>query len=199
MQSDISTRKALARVQATTRRNAAFLADQSGTDVEAATRAVNDLLGLHFGAELAGIALAGYMPMRSEISPLSIMTQHPGPVCVPVIVGAGQPLEFHRWTPEIPMVEGVFKALIPAERAPMTPRVLMVPLLAFDRNGYRLGYGGGFYDRTLEKLRRAGPVLAIGLAFDAQLCDDLPTEETDQQLDAVVTGRGVVWSGPGLR
>lgn len=194
MQNEISTRKALARAQATTRRNAAFLADQSGNDAIAAAECFNELLGIRFGADLAQIALAGYMPMRSELSPLAIMTHHPGPVCVPVIAGAGLPLEFYRWTPETKMTEGPFKALIPAERAPVTPNALIVPLLAFDRNGYRLGYGGGFYDRTLEKLRNAGPVLAIGLAFDAQICDALPVEDTDQQLDAVVTGSGVVWS-----
>ncbi|WFE76346.1 5-formyltetrahydrofolate cyclo-ligase [Roseinatronobacter sp. S2] len=194
MQSDISTRKALARAEATTRRNAAFLADQSGTDADTAAVCFNQLLSMRFGADLAGIALAGYMPMRSELSPLAIMTHHPGPVCVPVIAGAGLPLEFHRWTRETRMTEGPFKALIPAQRDPVTPKALIVPLLAFDRNGYRLGYGGGFYDRTLEKLRNAGSVLAIGLAFDAQICDALPVEDTDQQLDAVVTGSGVVWS-----
>lgn len=194
MQSDITTRKALARSQAGMRRNAAFLSDQSGRHVAAATTAFRQLLEARFGAALPEIVLAGYMPMRSEISPLSIMQGHSGPVCVPVIKGRGQPLEFHRWTVDMPMVEGTFKALIPAQSDPLTPAALIVPLLAYDSNGYRLGYGGGFYDRTLEKLRKAGPVLAVGLAFDAQFCTDLPLEETDQQLDAVVTGSGVVWS-----
>ena len=112
-------------------------------------------------AELArfkGAVLAGYMPMRTEIDPLAAMAQHTGPVCVPVITGAGQPLVFHRWTPQSVMVPGEFGALIPQVSEPLTPDVLIVPLLAFDRRGYRLGYGGGFYDRTLEGLRARGPV-----------------------------------------
>jgi 5-formyltetrahydrofolate cyclo-ligase len=69
--------------------------------------------------------------------------------------------------------------------------VLIVPMLAWDRRGYRLGYGGGFYDRTLEGLRAKGPVLAIGFAFAAQEVEAVPTEPTDQRLDAVVTEKGV--------
>ena len=141
-------------------------------------------------AELArfkGAVLAGYMPMRTEIDPLAAMAQHTGPVCVPVITGAGQPLVFHRWTPQSVMVPGEFGALIPQVSEPLTPDVLIVPLLAFDRRGYRLGYGGGFYDRTLEALRARGRAVAIGFAFAAQEMDAVPTEPTDQPLDLLVT------------
>ena len=141
-------------------------------------------------AELArfkGAVLAGYMPMRTEIDPLAAMAQHTGPVCVPVIAGAGQPLVFHRWTPQSVMVPGEFGALIPQVSEPLTPDVLIVPLLAFDRRGYRLGYGGGFYDRTLEALRARGRAVALGFAFAAQEMDAVPTEPTDQPLDLLVT------------
>ena len=67
-----------------------------------------------------------------------------------------------------------------------------MPLLAFDRRGYRLGYGGGFYDRTLERLRARHPVLAVGFAFSAQEVDEVPTEPTDQPLDAIVTEAGLI-------
>jgi 5-formyltetrahydrofolate cyclo-ligase len=90
------------------------------------------------------------------------------------------------------MVEGAFKALIPEEGAWVEPQVLIVPLLAWDARGYRLGYGGGFYDRTLEGLRAKGPVLAVGFAFSAQEVAEVPTEPTDQRLDAVVTEKGVI-------
>jgi len=70
-----------------------------------------------------------------------------------------------------------------------------VPLLAFDRAGYRLGYGGGFYDRTLAGLRAAGPVVAVGFAYAAQEVAAVPREATDARLDAVVTERGVVELG----
>jgi 5-formyltetrahydrofolate cyclo-ligase len=91
----------------------------------------------------------------------------------------------------VKLVEGVFKAMIPEDGAWVEPSVLIVPLLAFDARGYRLGYGGGFYDRTLEGLRARGPVLAVGFAFAAQEVAEVPTDATDQRLDAVVTERGV--------
>jgi len=87
---------------------------------------------------------------------------------------------------------GYLGALIPEVAEEVVPEVLIVPLLAFDRPGYRLGYGGGFYDRTLERLRARGPVTAIGFAFAAQEVDRVPTEPTDQKLDLIVTERGVI-------
>ncbi len=136
-------------------------------------------------------ALAGYMPMRTEIDPLPAMAAHPGPVCVPVIVGPGQPLRFREWSPGCVMEAGAFGALIPSEGAWIEPEVLIVPLLAFDARSYRLGYGGGFYDRTLEALRARGPRLAIGFAFAAQEVAEVPIDATDQRLDMVVTEAGV--------
>ncbi len=147
----------------------------------------------HLSALLAGFGgrvLAGYMPMRSELDPLPVMAGHDGPVCVPVVVGKGLPLVFHRWTPEAAMVEGRFGALVPAVGEPLVPEVLIVPLLAWDRRGYRLGYGGGFYDRTLEGLRAQGQVTAIGFGFAAQEVAEVPTDATDQRLDMMVTERG---------
>ena len=85
------------------------------------------------------------------------------------------------------MVVGEFQAPIPAEIEWMIPEIIIVPLVAWDVRGGRLGYGGGFYDRTLEGLRNRGPVLAIGFAFNAQQADDLPLEPSDQLLDMIVT------------
>jgi len=90
------------------------------------------------------------------------------------------------------MVMGTFGAMIPATGDWIEPEVLIVPLLAFDRRGFRLGYGGGFYDRTIEALRAKGPVTAIGFAFAAQEVDEVPTEPTDQRLDLIVTEQGVI-------
>mgnify|MGYP002621762116 CR=1 FL=1 len=78
----------------------------------------------------------------------------------------------------------------------MVPDVVIVPLVAFDLRGGRLGYGGGFYDRTLEGLRQRGKVTAIGYAFDAQQADDLPLETTDQPLDMIVTETRVLRINP---
>lgn len=136
--------------------------------------------------------LAGYMAMRTEIDPMPAMAAHQGPVGVPVILGAGQALKFREWAPGCALVEGAFKAMIPAEGAWIEPEVLIVPLVAFDTRGYRLGYGGGFYDRTLEVLRAKRPTLAVGFAFAAQEMEAVPIEPTDQRLDVIVTERGVL-------
>ncbi len=173
--------KAAARKAAYATRKAAFAGGQG----EAAA---------HLAAVLAphaGKVLSGYMPMRTEIDPLPAMAAHPGPVCVPVIIGKGVPLRFRRWAPGCVVVEGEFGALIPAEGEWLEPEVLIVPLLAWDRQGYRLGYGGGFYDRTLEMLRATGPRLAIGYAFAAQEVAEVPIDATDERLDLIVTEAGV--------
>ncbi len=141
-----------------------------------------------------GVPVASYMAMRSEIDPTPAMEEavaH-GPVGVPVIMGPGQPLRFRCWEPGVAMVDGGFGALIPQTGDWMIPEIVIVPLVAFDRAGGRLGYGGGFYDRTLEGLRARGPVLAVGFAWSAQEEQALPLESTDQPLDLIVTEAGVI-------
>lgn len=149
---------------------------------------------LEYLAPFRGQVLAGYMPIRTEVDPRPLMADwgETGVVGVPVITGAGEPLEFHRWTPTAVMVDGPFGAPVPEAADPVIPQVVIVPMVAFDRDGGRLGYGGGFYDRTLEKLRRDGEVHAVGLAFAAQEAEGLPRERTDQLLDAVVTENGAM-------
>ena len=144
-----------------------------------------------------GVPLAGYMAMRTEIDPTAAMEEASahGPVGVPVIRGAGQPLQFRTWTPGCAMVAGEFGAAIPEVGDWMTPEIVIVPLVAFDRTGGRLGYGGGFYDRTLEGLRAKRPTLAIGFAYARQEAAGLPLEATDQPLDMVVTEGGVIEFG----
>lgn len=174
----VAEEKAAARKAAFERRKAA---QEAGRDAEAQSR-------LHrWLTPYAGRALSGYMPIRTEIDPRPVMADWTGPVCVPVILEPGQPLAFHRWRPGCDLVEGPFGALVPAVADPVVPEILIVPLLAFDRSGHRLGYGGGFYDRTLAALRHAGPVIAIGFAYAAQEAAALPREETDVRLDAIVT------------
>ena len=180
---DMSDPKAAARTAAFARRKAAFAAGQGQ-----AAEILADVLSAHQGK-----ALAGYMPMRTEIDPLPAMSAHQGLVGVPVIVAAATPLKFREWGPGVAMVAGDFGALIPEEGAWVTPQVVIVPLLAFDARGFRLGYGGGFYDRTLQGLRAKGPVLAIGFAFEAQEVDAVPIDAFDQKLDLVVTEKGPRW------
>jgi len=141
-----------------------------------------------------GVPLAGYMPIRSEIDPLPAMAEAAahGPVAVPVIAGAGLPLDFSLWEPGCALREGPFGAMVPEVDRFIEPEILIVPLVAFDRAGGRLGYGGGFYDRTLERLRHRRPTLAIGFAYAAQEAEGLPLEPTDQPLDMVVTEAEVI-------
>ena len=151
----------------------------------------------HLSSVLAGyrgVPLAGYAQMRTEIDPTPAMEEASthGAVCLPVIEGAGQPLRFRAWTPDCRMVAGEFGAAIPETGDWITPEILIVPLVAFSRSGGRLGYGGGFYDRTLEMLRAVKPTLAVGFAYVAQEQPDLPLESTDQSLDLIVTEKGVI-------
>ena len=173
--------KAAFRTAAYATRKQAYAAGQGQ-----AAELLADVLAAH-----SGKTLSGYMPMRTEINPLPAMAAHQGPVCVPVIMARAHPLRFREWTPGCAMVPGEFGALIPADGAWLDPQILIVPLLAFDARGYRLGYGGGFYDRTLQALRARGPVMAIGFAFAAQEVAEVPIEATDQKLDMIVTENGV--------
>jgi len=176
---DLVTLKSEARRAAFARRKAAQAACGPG----AAGRLSEVLAGYR------GVPLAGYMAIRSEIDPLPAMEEAAahGPVCVPVILGAGQPLKFASWEPGAAMKAGPFGAMIPEAEEFIDPEILIVPLVAFDLRGGRLGYGGGFYDRTLAGLRAARPTLVIGFAYGAQQADDLPLEPTDQPLDMIVT------------
>lgn len=141
-----------------------------------------------------GLPMAGYMPIRTEIDPLPSMEKISfyGKVGVPVIQGANEPLLFAEWTPCIEMIEGQFGAKVPKSKNFFTPELLIVPLVAFDRQGGRVGYGGGFYDRTLEKLKMDKPVLAVGFAYSCQEIEQVPLEMTDQSLDFVITERAVL-------
>jgi len=109
--------------------------------------------------------------------------------------GAATPLRFRIWEPGCLMIAGEFGAQIPESGDWMEPEIVIVPLVAFDRNGGRLGYGGGFYDRTLEMLRAKRPTLAIGFAYEAQEDAGLSLEQTDQPLDLIVTEAGVLNAG----
>ncbi len=174
--------KARARTAAFARRKAAHAA---GGATAAAAHLARALAPHH------GRCLAGYLPIRTEIDPRPVMAGWSGEVCVPVVAGPGQPLAFRRWVPGGGLVAGAFGVMIPEADVPAVPDVLIVPLAAFDGAGYRLGYGGGFYDRTLAALRPVRPIFAVGFAYAAQEAADLPREATDAPLDAIVTEAGI--------
>jgi 5-formyltetrahydrofolate cyclo-ligase len=138
--------------------------------------------------------IAGYLPFRSEIDPLPAMMALHGldyRVCVPEILCPGRPLAFRAWTPGCRTYQGPYGVPVPEGGEVLDPDLLLVPLLAFDARCYRLGYGGGFYDRTLAVRRAAGPLTAIGFAYAAQQVDNVPHGPDDQHLDAVVTEAGL--------
>ena len=176
-------RKTALRAEAKRRRAEAAAAPDAGAALSARV-----LAGV---PPAAGAAVSCYWPMGSEIDTRPLMTalQARGhAVGLPVMEGRGRPLRFRAWTPGTALEPGGFGTRIPgAGAAEVVPDYLLVPLLAFDRAGFRLGYGGGFYDRTLQALRAAGPRLAVGVAFAGQELPAVPREATDERLDWIVT------------
>ncbi|GAA0526219.1 5-formyltetrahydrofolate cyclo-ligase [Rhizomicrobium palustre] len=156
------------------------------------------------GARLAAFAselpissgvVSGYCACRSEADPKALMAALASRglhLALPVIVQKAAPLRFHRWQEGDELVLHRFGVAEPLPTADIVePDVLLVPLLAFDDAGYRLGYGGGFYDRTLAALRAKKPITAIGIAYAGQRIDHLPRDAYDQRLDAVLTEEGL--------
>lgn len=143
--------------------------------------------------------VAGYWARGDEadLMPLLSILAARGVACaLPVVVGRDRPLAFRAWEPELALVAGRFGIPEPPAAAPeVRPDIVLVPLLAFDRAGHRLGSGGGYYDRTLAALREAGGVVAVGVGFAAQEVACLPAELHDQRLDWLVTENGVIRMG----
>ncbi|MCF6272908.1 MAG: 5-formyltetrahydrofolate cyclo-ligase [Rhodobacteraceae bacterium] len=141
--------------------------------------------------------ISGYMPIRSEIDVLPAMHAlfaRGYQISVPVIVAKATPLRFRAWTPDVNMVDGPFGARVPESGTWHQPDLLLCPMLAFDESGQRMGYGGGFYDRSIAGLKAEKPVRAMGFAYAAQQVKALPHEPTDQRLDGVITECGIMWS-----
>ena len=141
---------------------------------------------------------AAYLPIRSELSPLPLvaaLADRSIVTAMPVTPPPGNPLTFYRWAPGMRLDDGPYGTKQPpfnSER--IIPDVILAPMLAFDADCWRLGYGGGFYDRSIAELRESGhEVVAIGIAFGGQQVDKVPTGSYDVPLDAVWTPDGVVW------
>ena len=135
--------------------------------------------------------IAGYVSIKDEadVEPLLRQLSDQGKdLVLPAVKAPGEPLEFRRWRPGDALESGHFDTLHPSDAAERAvPDLLLVPMLAFDATGGRLGYGGGYYDRTLAALRQAGTVVAAGIAYAAQLQEGLPRETHDQPMDWIVT------------
>ncbi len=143
-----------------------------------------------------GAIVSGFMPMKSEINPLPLLKRlaaEGAMLALPVVAGRGRPLIMRAWEFGAPLDSGVWGISQPKADAPETdPDILIVPLAAFDRSGHRIGYGAGYYDMTINRLRGFKPVTAIGIAFAAQEIPHVPATERDAQLDLVLTEREII-------
>jgi 5-formyltetrahydrofolate cyclo-ligase len=142
------------------------------------------------------IVVSGFSPLKSEISPLPLLRRLAdagADLALPVVIGRGRPLVMRAWSFGTPLVSGVWGIRHPPADAPeLNPDILIVPLLAFDRRGHRIGYGAGYYDMTIARLRAMKPVTAIGIAFAAQEIAAVPATPRDARLDLVLTERGAI-------
>lgn len=178
-------------------------ARRQAIEPKAAAAAANEVAGRAASEiDLSAIPLtqdtviSAYWPLEGELDPrpaLKAFAARGAKLALPRVTGDGRPLAFHLWRQEDRLIEGRFKVMEPDPASSVAiPTILLVPLLAFDRNRRRLGHGKGYYDRTLADLRQAGPrPIAIGVAFAAQEVDRVPTDAYDQTLDMVITERGV--------
>ena len=139
-----------------------------------------------------GSIVAGFFPMGDEIDVLPLLAALHGlghPLALPVTMPRGEALQFRAWVPGAALIPGRFGTSHPAAPDEVTPDYLMVPLLAFDARGHRLGYGGGYYDRTLAALPHA---FRLGVAYAGQQVSEVPTCPTDVPLHAIATEQGLI-------
>jgi 5-formyltetrahydrofolate cyclo-ligase len=138
-----------------------------------------------------GAIVSGFMPLKSEINPLPLLRKLAdagAQLALPVVAGQGRPLTMRAYAFGDTLAPGVWGIREPKpEAAEVFPDILIVPLLAFDRRGHRLGYGAGYYDMTITALRARKPVTAVGIAFAQQEIAEVPTTPRDARLDLVLT------------
>ena len=183
-------KQAARKVAAAQRKKAAESAPQAAADLAGQADLLRSCL-----AEQAAPVIAGYWPIRSELDPRPLLARLRAvgaDICLPVTPPPGQPLSFHLFAAEDRLADGPYGTRQPDPASqPVILQLVLAPLLAFDAGGGRLGYGGGFYDRTLAALAAAGQnPLYIGLAFAGQHLQTVPTGPLDRRLDGVLTPHG---------
>lgn len=185
-----SASKAALRAQALSRR-----AEESA---EAAAALASHLatVGLDLALRLRPHIVSAYFPLPNEPSTLPLLeglARHGVKTALPVTGARDTPLVFRQWSPGEPTVKGKMAIEEPLATAPeVAPDLLFVPLAAFDRSGHRIGYGAGFYDRTLAGLRAAKRICAVGVAYASQALPKVPHETHDEPLDYVLTERELI-------
>jgi 5-formyltetrahydrofolate cyclo-ligase len=176
---------------------AAALARRGALSVAARAVAARAVAARPFPVHIPdGAIVSGYWPIRSEIDPVPLMralAANGAQLALPAVVDRDQPLIFRAWTPDAQLLRGQLGIMEPSPRsAVVTPDILLVPLAAFDRIGHRIGYGAGHYDRSLDQLRTAKPILAVGIAFAVQEIEAVPALAYDVRLDLVLTEDGTI-------
>ena len=143
-----------------------------------------------------GTIVSGFMPLNSEINPLPLLQKLSAAgaqLALPAIAGRGKPLIMRAWQWGAPLDAGQWGIREPKpDAAEVEPDILLVPLLAFDRAGHRIGYGAGYYDLTIAQLRARKTVTAVGIAFAVQEIPAVPATPRDARLDLVLTEREVI-------
>ena len=189
MSDSISELKTIIRKDAIMRRDALPAAERAKAAETLAARAFLVAVG-------RGQIVSGFFPLKSEISPLPLMRKLAdagAQLALPVIDGRGKPLIMRAFTFGDALASGQWGIREPKSDAPeVAPDILLVPLLAFDRTGHRIGYGAGYYDMTIAKLRAMKPITAIGIAFAAQEIEQVPVTPRDARLDLVLTEREII-------
>jgi 5-formyltetrahydrofolate cyclo-ligase len=151
---------------------------------------------------LPGAIVSGFMPLKSEINPLPLMrklSDAGAKLALPVVAGKGKPLIMRAFAFGETLASGVWGIREPKSDAPQVfPDILLVPLLAFDRRGHRIGYGAGYYDMTITALRAQKAIVAVGIAFAAQEIAEVPSTPRDARLDLVLTDRETIRTNPDL-
>ena len=170
----------------------------SGEELAQRSRAICDRLLTHF-PQLAAMRVGFCWPMKNEPDLLPLLTAWHKTggtsfaALLPVVVAPDAPLAFRAWTPDTPMDEDRYGIPTPATGDFLRPQALLIPLVAFDAAGYRLGYGGGFFDRTLDALHPRP--LSIGVGFELNRVETIRPEPHDRRLDAIVTEAGIMHFG----
>jgi len=185
----IESRKAELRREAIARRDALPAAERAAAAAAIAARPLPV-------AVPPGAIVSGFSPLKSEINPVPLMRAFAAAgarLALPVVAGKGRPLTMRSWNFGEPLDSGVWGIREPKPEAPeVFPDILIVPLLAFDRAGHRIGYGAGYYDMTIARLRGMKPVIAIGIAYAAQEIAAVPATPRDAPLDLVLTERETI-------
>jgi len=178
------------------RLRAQALAKRDALPAQARAAAADTVASRPFPIPVEGKIVSGFMPLKTEINPLPLMRKLSGAgarLALPAIAGRGKPLIMRAFAFGDELASGQWGIREPKpEAGEVAPDIMLVPLLAFDRIGHRIGYGAGYYDMTIAKLRAAKPVIAVGIAFAAQEVEQVPVTQRDARLDLVLTERDVI-------